>query len=120
MARVRSSRTTLEVRVAEMLRVLGIRYRVRNADLPGSPDLANRRRTWAIFVHGCFWHAHTACTYATLPKRNRAFWAAKLQKNQERDRRVVARLRAMGFRVVIVWECELDDPRIMTRLARLA
>jgi DNA mismatch endonuclease (patch repair protein) len=99
---------------------MGVNYRTHNRDLPGSPDLANRRNKWALFVHGCFWHAHEGCARATSPKRNAAFWAAKFAANRARDRRAVSRLRALGFRVAVVWECELGaDARVTSRLARL-
>jgi DNA mismatch endonuclease (patch repair protein) len=78
----------------------------------------------AVFVHGCFWHGHSGCVRATVPKRNRAFWIAKFQRNRERDRSVAAELRRLGFRVVTVWECEVDDPVSLARrvrsMARLA
>lgn len=104
-----------------MLRDLGASYRVQNRDLPGSPDIANRRQHWAIFVHGCFWHAHVKCRYATIPKRNRKFWELKFAANRARDRRVVNELRARGFDVAVVWSCELKDQRhtVFCRLQRL-
>ena len=87
------------------LHELGHRYRVRNRDLPGSPDVANRSRRWAVFVHGCYWHRH-GCKATTTPKRNRAFWEAKFARNVERDAESAAALRKLGFTVVVVWECE--------------
>jgi len=111
MAGVRRSGTDAERRVRKAASQAGLRYRLDNRDLPGSPDLANRRRKWAIFVHGCFWHRHEGCKRATTPKSNRAFWLAKFKRNQERDRRVEMELRAQGYEVIVVWECgaiELD------------
>ena len=93
--------------VRQIVHALGHRFRVRNRDLPGSLDLANRTRRWAIFVHGCFWHAHVGCPHAAIPKRNREFWAAKLAGNRARDQRAVAALKRDGWRVAAVWECEL-------------
>ena len=106
MAGIRQKGTTPERIVAEVLRRLGIRYRISNSDLPGSPDLANRRRRWAIFVHGCYWHRHAGCRLTTTPTRNREFWEAKFRRNVERDGEREADLRAMGYCVVVVWECE--------------
>ena len=74
--------------------------------LPGSPDFANKSRRWAIFVNGCYWHHHTACGKATVPKSNAAFWIDKFRANRARDARAIRKLRRAGYRVVIVWECE--------------
>lgn len=86
-----------------------IRFRTRNRDLPGSPDIANRRRRWAVFVHGCFWHHHFGCKLATVPKQNRQFWMDKFRKNQARDARVERTLRECGFKVLVVWQCETKN-----------
>jgi len=119
MADVRQRDTTPELAVRRALTMLGLRYRVRNRDLPGSPDIANRTRKWAVFVHGCFWHRHPGCVRSTTPKRNRAFWKKKFEANVERDARAVAALRERGFRVVTVWECETEvDPARLVRLLR--
>lgn len=110
LARIPQRDTGPELVVRQIVHSLGHRYRVRNRDLPGSPDLANRRRQWAIFVHGCFWHAHVGCPRATIPKRNREFWKAKLAGNRTRDERVVEVLERDGWKVATVWECELRGP----------
>jgi DNA mismatch endonuclease, patch repair protein len=108
--------TPPELAVRRILRALGFRYRIRNRDLPGSPDIANRKRRWAVFVHGCFWHGHRHCPKTKggkggrIPKRNRDFWFKKIQDNRARDSRAVESLEAMGFCVEVVWECELKDP----------
>lgn len=107
LGRVRQHGTRPELQARQLLAELGLRYTTRNRDLPGSPDLANRTRGWAIFVHGCFWHAHPACPRATVPKRNRAFWLAKFAANKARDAKAIASLAALGFRAVVLWECEL-------------
>lgn len=111
--------TSAEMTVRRMAHSLGYRYRVQNRDLPGSPDLANRSRAWAVFVHGCFWHHHEGCGRATVPKRNRSFWLDKFEANRARDRRVIQRLRRRGMTVLVVWECELTTPtRVEGRLRR--
>lgn len=103
--------TKPEIWVRAMLTELGHRYRLQNRDLPGSPDVANRSKRWAVFVHGCYWHHHEGCSRATIPKRNREFWVEKFMANRARDERVVEELEADGFTVVTVWECELKhDP----------
>ncbi|BBE70441.1 very short patch repair endonuclease [Oharaeibacter diazotrophicus] len=118
MRRVRRRGTAPETLVAGMLRALGLAYRLDVAGLPGRPDFANRRRRWALFVNGCFWHHHTGCRAATIPKANRAFWTEKLAANRRRDAKAIRALRAAGFRVVLVWECETRRPEVLR--ARLA
>lgn len=113
LARVRQHDTKPELAVRRLVTRLGRRYRVSNRDLPGSPDLANRRRRWAIFVHGCFWHDHRGCALATKPKRNAEFWAAKLAKNRERDQLAVDDLTRHGFRVLVIWECWTREPPVV-------
>jgi DNA mismatch endonuclease (patch repair protein) len=82
--------------------------------------VANRRRGWAVFVHGCFWHAHAGCPRATLPKRNRQFWVDKLAANRRRDERSLRDLRQLGYRTLVVWECETGRrlPSLLRRFAR--
>ena len=116
LGRVRQRRTAPEEAVAAALRALGLAYRRNVKSLPGSPDFANVRRRFAIFVNGCFWHRHTGCRRATVPKNNRDFWLDKFAANRRRDAAAVRALRAMGFRVLIVWECELAT--VADRLAR--
>jgi DNA mismatch endonuclease (patch repair protein) len=105
MRTVRQKGTRPELVVRRALAGLGHRYRLGNRDLPGSPDIANRRHRWAIFVHGCFWHRH-GCKASTTPTRNREFWEAKFLRNVERDRRASDALRARGYTVIVIWECE--------------
>lgn len=107
--------TTPELLVRRALHGAGIRFRVHNRDLPGSPDLANRRARWVVFVHGCYWHHHEGCPRATVPKRNREFWSAKFAANRERDARVARRLEDLGFLVVQIWECETQRPAALAR-----
>lgn len=117
LARVRQSGTSAELAVRACVSALNVRYRLSNRDLPGSPDLANRSRHWAIFVHGCFWHSHAGCSKATVPNRNRDFWVEKFAANRRRDARVTAELRAQDFRVLVVWECEtVPASRLRDRL----
>jgi|HubBroStandDraft_1064217.scaffolds.fasta_scaffold252327_2 DNA mismatch endonuclease (patch repair protein) len=119
MGRIRQKDTSAELTVRRIVHRLGARYRVRNRDLPGSPDLANRSRRWAIFVHGCYWHAHPRCKRATVPKRNRAFWLAKFDANRLRDHRAIDALERLGYSVLVVWQCELEQPaRVAARLRR--
>ena len=109
MSRQRQKDTKPEILVRRLLHRLGHRFRVGNRDLPGSPDAANRSRRWAVFVHGCYWHAHEGCPRHTIPKRNREFWMEKFRANRERDQRVAGELEADGYTVLTVWECETQD-----------
>ena len=106
MARIRSADTTPELTVRRLVHLLGFRCVPNDRRLPGSPDLAFVSRRKAIFVHGCFWHAHE-CGRGFKPATNRRFWQTKLRKNVKRDRRVAADLEAIGWRVLTIHECEL-------------
>lgn len=120
MKRVRRSGTSAELIVAKVCRNLGIAYRRNVRSLPGSPDLANKSRRWVIFVNGCYWHHHTGCARATIPKRNNEFWVEKFWANRRRDAANICQLRADGFKVALIWECEVDDePRLRRRLAQI-
>ena len=87
----------------------GMRYRKNLRGLPGTPDLVFTARRLAVFVHGCFWHRHPGCRYATTPKTNTAFWAEKFAANVARDHRKVEELGDLGWRCLIVWGCETRD-----------
>lgn len=106
MRAVRRSGTEPELAVRAALRRLGISYRCNVSSLPGSPDVANKSKRFAIFVHGCFWHRHAGCPRATMPKSNREFWEKKFVRNVARDEAKVDALTALGYRVLIIWECE--------------
>lgn len=109
MARISSRDTGPELFVRAAVSALGHRYRIDVRGLPGTPDLANKSGRWAIYVHGCFWHQHPRCSLASSPKSNKAYWSSKLAGNVERDAANLARLMAMGFRVLVLWECECRE-----------
>jgi DNA mismatch endonuclease (patch repair protein) len=115
MAAVHSENTTPEIATRKIVHALGYRYRLHVHTLPGSPDLAFPARRRVIFVHGCFWHRHRKCRYASSPKTRRRFWESKFAANVIRDRRVKLELKRMGWAVLTVWQCELKKPE---RLAR--
>ena len=118
MSGIQSKNTKPEMLVRRYLHAQGFRYRLHTRELPGSPDLVLPKYRVAIFVHGCFWHRHASCRFATQPASNSERWKAKFQGNLERDARNVAALQAMGWRVLVVWECELKrEP--LDRLQRL-
>lgn len=106
MARVRQKGTASELRVGKALRDVGVTYRLNVKSLPGSPDFANKSRKWALFVNGCFWHHHTGCRKATIPKTNISFWIDKFRSNRARDVKAIRALRERGYRVMVVWECQ--------------
>lgn len=109
MSRVQGKNTKPELVVRSLVHRLGYRFRLHRRDLPGSPDLIFPRLRKAILVHGCFWHRHDGCSRTTTPKTRAAYWDAKFKRNVERDAEVVNALRAKGWSVLIVWECETKD-----------
>lgn len=114
MSRVRGKHTAPEMTVRRLVFSLGYRYRLHDRRLPGKPDLVFAGRKKVIFVHGCFWHRHDGCALARIPKSNTVFWAQKLEANRERDARNLAALRELGWRVLVVWGCELGELRALT------
>ena len=118
MARVRQSSTSPELIVRRLARGVGLRFRTNTRDLPGSPDLCTLQPRRAIFVHGCFWHRHSACRATTTPRSHRRFWIEKFAANLRRDRRKLRQLRALGFNVMTIWECQVKSHRGAERVAR--
>jgi DNA mismatch endonuclease, patch repair protein len=123
MRSVRQRDTRAEILVRELVSSLGLRYRLNNKSLPGSPDLSNRSQQWAIFVNGCFWHGHKNCPKTKsgknvrIPVSNDQFWRFKIADNRKRDARKCRQLRAAGIRIMLIWECQLRDPnRILERI----
>jgi len=120
MGRIRQSGTAPEMTIRRAVTALGVRYTVKNADLPGSPDLANRSRRWAIFVHGCYWHRHEGCLKATTPRTNTAFWLNKFSRNVARDTAARVSLKRQGYQVLTFWQCECElGGTVTARLERL-
>ncbi len=111
MSRIRSSNTSPEVALRRALHALGFRFRLHRKELPGKPDIILPRYKTAVFVHGCFWHRHNDCKVATIPKSNTKFWVEKFNRNVSRDVRSRELLEALGWRVLIIWECELGSGR---------
>jgi DNA mismatch endonuclease (patch repair protein) len=108
MAKIRSRDTGPERAARSLLRAAGVRFRMHRGSLPGTPDIVIPTRRIAVFVHGCFWHRHVGCSRATTPSTRAAFWRKKFAANIRRDRRVARQLRALGWRVFTVWECDLE------------
>ena len=109
MASIRGKDTRPELIVRSLAHRMGYRFRLHRRDLPGKPDLVFAGRHRVVFVHGCFWHQHARCRFATRPATRPAFWASKLDANIARDRRVRRRLAKLGWNVLVVWECQTRD-----------
>lgn len=114
MANIKSRNTKPEIVVRKIVHAMGFRFRLHRKDLPGSPDLVFPRLRRVIFVHGCFWHQHPGCKFAYTPKTNTRFWMAKLEGNTRRDALALTTLHALGWEVLIVWECEISDQPTLT------
>jgi len=111
MSRVRNKGSRAELLVRSLVHRLGYRFRLHRVGLPGRPDLVFPARRKVIFVHGCFWHRHPdpACALARLPKSRQEFWVPKLEGNRRRDLRVEDELNSLGWRSLVIWECQLRD-----------
>lgn len=107
MRHIRSKDTKPEEIVRKYLFAHGFRYRKNDARYPGKPDIVLPKYKTVIFVNGCFWHQHEGCRYAAIPKTREEYWLPKLKRNKERDRAVVEKLQKSGWRVLIIWECEI-------------
>lgn len=119
MSRVKGTNTTPEIAVGKIVRSLGFRFRTHCSKLPGKPDIVLAKLKKIVLVHGCFWHAHKNCPKARIPKTRPGFWSKKFAYNKAKDRRNLKDLRAMGWSVAVVWQCELKDGSRLTRkLAR--
>ncbi len=119
MAGIKGRDTKPEVLIRKALFAAGFRFRLHRKDLPGSPDIVLPGRRVAVFVHGCFWHAHPGCRYAKTPATRREFWETKLVANAERDRRARDALLSSGWRVLVVWECATRSPTVRSALSEL-
>ena len=106
MSGIRGKNTQPELAVRRYLHAHGFRFRLHRRDLPGKPDVVLPKYRTAVFVHGCYWHRHEGCKYATTPSSNREFWQRKFRENVERDQRNQTQLAAAGWHVLVIWECQ--------------
>lgn len=120
MSRIRSKDTKPEMVVRHYLWSHGYRFRLNHPRLPGKPDIVMRKYRTCIFVNGCFWHGHEGCRYYTIPKSHTDFWVKKIQRNKDRDLKVLQELAAMGWHSITVWECELKPAKRQATLESLA
>ena len=114
MSRIRNKDTKPEMIVRSALHKLGFRYRLHAKNLPGHPDIVLSKYHTVIFVHGCFWHQHPGCKKATIPNNNHEFWLRKLEENVVRDKKNITKLESLGWKVIIVWECDIEKESNVT------
>ncbi len=120
MSHVRNRKTSAENKVAHLLKELKVKFRRNVRSLPGEPDFLVSSAKTVVFVHGCFWHNHSNCNRAKLPKSNRSFWKRKIEGNRKRDERIARLLRKEGWHVITVWQCALRNPEhVLRRLRRM-
>ena len=118
MSRIRGKDTEIEIKVRKYLFSRGFRFRKNVADMPGKPDIILPKYKTVIFIHGCYWHRHTGCKNCTTPNTNREFWLKKFEKNIQNDSKHQQELEAAGWKVLILWECEIENDfeRLMDNL----
>lgn len=109
MSKIKGKGSVAETRLRRLIHGMGYRYRLHAKNLPGKPDLVFPSRKAIIFMHGCFWHRHQDCRLARLPKSRLDFWREKLETNKRRDEMNLALLRSMGWRVLVIWECQMKS-----------
>jgi DNA mismatch endonuclease, patch repair protein len=120
MRSITKKNTRPELAVRRALHAMGLRFRLHRRDLPGTPDIVLPRHKIAVLVHGCFWHQHTGCRHAKLPRTRPEYWLPKLARNIERDSKAKAALQAGGWRVLVIWECETKSSASLQRRLRPA
>ena len=109
MAAIKSKNTKPEIEVRQLLHSMGYRFRLHMKDLPGNPDIVLKKYKTVIFVNGCFWHRHPNCKYASIPKTRPEFWSQKFKSNVERDNNNYIKIKNLGWKYIVVWECELKN-----------
>ena len=112
MSAIKSKNTKPEIKVRKVLHSMGYRFRLHAKDLPGSPDIVLPKYKTVIFIHGCFWHRHENCKYASTPKTRQEFWEAKFRENINRDKLNQDNLSSKGWKIIIIWECEIRNKKI--------
>lgn len=114
MKAIRSTNTSPELLVRRMLHASGLRFRLHRKDLPGKPDIVLPKHGKIIMVNGCFWHGHLGCKISHIPKSNTEYWKPKLARTIERDSRNLGELEALGWNVLVLWECEVRDEDVLS------
>lgn len=119
MSRIRGKDTGPELMVRKYLFSKGLRYRLHGKGLPGRPDIVLKKYGTVVIVNGCFWHGHSRCPIFKMPKSKTAFWRAKILRNRARDERDLRALRKLGWKPVVVWECQLKKDRFSKTMERI-
>ena len=109
MSAIKQKNTKPEIAVRKLLHSLGYRFRLHSKGLPGSPDIVLPKYKTVIFVHGCFWHRHENCKYASTPKTRKEFWNKKFTENKKRDSEIQEKIKILDWRSVVIWECETKN-----------
>jgi DNA mismatch endonuclease (patch repair protein) len=120
MRAVKSKNTAPEILARRAAHRMGLRFRIHRRDLPGRPDIVLPKYRIVVFVHGCFWHGHKSCSRAALPKSNSEFWKEKVRRNRLRDGRAYAALNKLGWRVSVLWQCQIKSMDAATAKLQLA
>lgn len=118
MSGIRSKNTKPEITVRKWLHAHGYRFRLHKKELPGKPDIVLPKYNTVIFVHGCFWHRHENCKYATTPGTNSEWWADKFQKNVKHDADVFEKLESIGYNILVIWECEVKNRSFIDKIEK--
>jgi len=115
MSAIKSKNTKPEIAVRKMLHALGYRFRLHRKDLPGSPDIVLPKYKTVIFVHGCFWHRHENCKFASTPKTRKEFWENKFNENMKRDKNNFKELKKLNWNLLVIWECETKNINLLIK-----
>ena len=119
MSRIRSAHTQPEIVVRKFLHAQGFRYTLHNKKLPGRPDIVLPKYKTIVFIHGCFWHGHANCKYYVVPKTRTEWWLNKINTNKDNDTKAIKALKKEGWKIIIIWECNLKPAKIEKTLASL-
>lgn len=119
MSQIRAKNTKPELIVRKFLHSNGYRYRLHDKKLPGKPDLVLKKYNTVVFIHGCFFHGHEGCKYFKIPKTNTNWWKQKIEKNKAKDKENEQKLRQLGWKIIIIWECELTKTNMDDTLQNL-
>ena len=119
MSRIKGKNTKPEEIVRKYLFSQGFRYRKNDKKLPGTPDIVLPKYKTVVFVNGCFWHGHDGCRYFVTPKTNTSFWVNKIETNKIRDNKTIENLQELGWKVIVVWECQLKKNKLDDTLKQL-
>lgn len=120
MRRIKGKDTSIEIQVRKYLFANGFRFRKNDRRLPGTPDVVLPKYKTVIFIHGCFWHRHPFCKGATIPKTNTEFWVNKFETNVANDKKHYRQLEDLGWKVIVIWQCELDKTHFDSTMQRVA